>query len=73
MDNLFLKSVSCLSGLGIVLVGAKLKAKTKERTDAYQNISKARKCLIKDKSIVFILISFLSLRSFNREACPPQA
>jgi len=35
MDNLFFKSVYCLSGLGIVLVGAELKAKTKERTDKY--------------------------------------
>jgi len=30
---IFFESVYCLSGLGIVLVGAKLKAKTKEITD----------------------------------------
>ena len=38
-----------------------------ERTDAYRNISTARKCLFQDEPIVFILKSVLSLRSFNHE------
>ena len=63
----FLKSVYCLSGLGIVLVGSKLKAKTKERTDACRNISTGRKCLLQVNPIVLISISVLSLRSFNHE------
>jgi hypothetical protein len=40
-----------LSGLGIVLVGSKLKAKPKEKTEANRTISKARKCLFQDEAI----------------------
>jgi hypothetical protein len=56
MDNLFLKSVYCLSGLGIVRKNRRI---PKHFTNRY--------CLFQGESIVFILQSVFSLRSFNHE------
>ena len=52
----FLKSVYCLSGLGIVRKNRRI---PKYFTDRY--------CLFQGESIVFILHSVFSLRSFNHE------
>jgi len=56
MDDLFFKSVYCLSGLGIV-------RKNRRKPKQYKN----KYCLFQVEPIVIILISVLSLRSFNHE------
>jgi hypothetical protein len=56
MDILFLKSVYCLSGLGIV-------RKNRRMPKYFMN----RSYLYHDEPIVMILKSVISLRSFNHE------
>ena len=56
MDNLFFKSVYCLSGFWIV-------RKNRHLSKYFRN----RRCLIQDETIVIILNTVLFLRSFNHE------